>query len=645
MQRVLQILRLEVESFAELLHKATTTAKNVSEIHARMIISGVIEIPFAASQLLSSPVLVDYAYARSIFGRISSPNVFIWNMMLKRSQLGKEAFESGHPLLLYKEMVRAGAGAGNIRPDGHTFMYLLKALMGCGCQISGVKQIHACILRFGFATSEFVSSVLLRVYVDCGFVEKGHQVFDEMSEPGLVVWTAMIRAYVCLESSAQALDLFRRMRECDVMLDSVALATVVSACGLAKDLHTAKAVHGFVIRCGVVVDEVLSVGVLSMYGDCGCLDLAYRVFERMATNKKNNVAWNCMIYQCVQRDRLELARELFSSMPDKDVVTWNTLIQGLCRIGQHKEALALFHEMVSKGVKANILTLSGALSACASLGALETGTWIHAYANKNHMNSDGSLDSGLVEMYSKCGYIDKAVHLFDNSDWRDLFSWTMIICGLALHGQGIKALDYFTTMVEFGTKPDDVTLIGVLNACAHSGLVDQGWRYFQSMKTVYCLEPKIEHYGCMVDLLGRMGRLSEAYKLISSMPMPANEVIWSTLLSACRVHNNVELGEIASRMLLQLDPHDPWVRVMLSNMYAKEARWEGVQRLRKELKEKGLRKSPGCSSVEVNGTVHEFLVGHSSHSHHERIESILKMLECHFETMILDNDEELAIST
>uniref|UniRef100_A0A7N0U035 Uncharacterized protein n=1 Tax=Kalanchoe fedtschenkoi TaxID=63787 RepID=A0A7N0U035_KALFE len=605
-----------------------------------MIVSGVIQIPFAASQLLSSSALVDYCYARSLFRRISSPNTFIWNMMLKRSELGRELSDSDHPLLLYREML----GTGGLRPDGHTFMYLLKGLMGCGCDVGAVEQVHAAILTAGFGTSEFVLSVLLRLYVDCGLVEKGRQVFDEMSEPGLIVWTALIRAYVCFESPIRALELFKRMRESDVMPDSVALATVVLACGLAKNLSVAKAVHGFVIRCGVVVDEVLSVGVISMYGECGFLDLAYRIFEGIPLKKRNNVAWNCMIFQCVQRDRLELARKLFTSMPNKDVVTWNTLIQGLCRAGHHKETLALFHEMESKGVKANSVTLLGALSACASLGALKAGTWIHSYAKKNQMNSDGSLDSSLVEMYSKCGNIDKALHLFDNSVRRDLFSWTAIICGLALHGRGTKALDYFSMMVEAGIQPDDITLIGVLNACAHSGLLDQGWWYFESMKTVHRLEPKIEHYGCMVDLLGRMGHVSEAYKLINSMPMPANEVIWGTLLSACRIHNNVELGEISSRMLLLLDPHDPWVRVMLSNMYAKEARWEGVQRLRKELKEKGLRKSPGCSSLEVDGAVHEFLVGHSSHSHHEQIHSILRMLESHFENMIFHHTEDFAIS-
>ena len=220
-----------------------------------------------------------------------------------------------------------------------------------------------------------------------------------------------------------------------------------------------------------------------------------------------------------------------------------------------------------------------------------------------------------------------AIQIFEESPRRDLFTWTSIICGLAMHGHGKKALCYFSEMNESQVSPDEVTMVGVLSDCAHAGLIEQGRRHFQSMEKVFGLVPKIEHYGCMVDLLGRLGCLKEAYDLIMGMPMEANEIIWGSFLSACRVYNNVELGEVAARRLLELDPRDPWGRVMLSNIYAEEAKYDRSMGLRKEIKEKGLKKSPGCSSIEVNGSVHGFLVEDNSHPCYNEINSMLEKIE------------------
>ena len=295
------------------------------------------------------------------------------------------------------------------------------------------------------------------------------------------------------------------------------------------------------------------------------------------------------------------------------------MIQGFANIGQYEEALALFHDMEISVFRPSTLTLLSTLSACASHGALETGAWIHSNVNNNDLNRDGSLDSSLIDMYSKCGDIAKAIQIFEDSPRRDLFTWTSIICGLEMHGHVKKALCYFSEMSESQVSPDEVTMVRVLSACAHTGLIEQGRRYSQSMEKVFGLVPKIEHYGCMVDLLGRMGCLKEAYDLIMGMPMEAN--------SACRVYNNVELGEVAARRLLELDPRDPWGRVMLSNIYAEEAKYDRSMGLRKEIKEKGLKKSPGCSSIEVNSSVHGFLVEDNSHPCYNEINSMLEKIE------------------
>lgn len=518
------------------------------------------------------------------------------------------------PLSFYSRMLNAG-----VKPNGHTFTYLIKALVGQG--VTGGEVVHASVIRNGFELNQFVSSSLLGFYTHCGFVDRGRQVFDEMLQPGLVVWTSMIKAYVSTKDPLKALEMFDMMRKASVMPDSIALAIILSACALMGDLNISKAVHGFTIKSPIEIDEYIDSGFIAMYGACNCFDLCYQFFLEIP--QKNTVMWNTMIHQCVEHENLNLAHQLFESMPKRDAVSWNTMLGGFCRVGQYKEALALFNEMERSIDRPNKTTLSVTLFACASVGALDIGTWIHAYIEKNNMNFDGSLDSSLIDMYAKCGNIDKAVLIFENSAKQDIYVWTSIICALALHGLGNKALRFFYEMKDSGIQPDDVAYIGVLNACSHCGLLDEGWRVFNSIR-----KPTIEHYGCVIDLLGRMGCLREAYDLLKDMPMDANEVIWGTLLSACRVHNNVELGEVATSRLIALEPSNPWAQVMISNIYAKESRWDVVMRIRKEMKERCFKKSPGCSSTEVNGEVHEFVVGENSlHPCHREIQLMLETIE------------------
>ncbi|XP_059625945.1 pentatricopeptide repeat-containing protein At3g12770-like [Cornus florida] len=554
--------------------QTTTDPLKLRQIHAYMIVTGIIQNTFAATQLLSSPALLDYHYASSIFSRISRPDLFTWNTIIKKLSRNN-TFPTDPPLLIYKQMLVTG-----LRPNGHTFMYLIKALQ----DLREGEEVHANVIRTGFGSSEFVS--------------------------GLVLWTAMIRAYACVELPMEAMELFRKMGEVDLMPDPVAMATVISACGLFGDLGVAQLIHGFVIKTGLYIDPFVYSSLLGTYGDSGNFDLAHQLFLDIPV--KNIVIWNAIIHQSFEHNNLELAKLLYKSMPERDLVSWNTIIGGLSRAGESKEALALFQEMEFVGVKPNVSTLSSVLSACVSVGALDIGTKIDAYIQRSNFNSDGELDSSLIDMYSKCGNIEKAMQIFDKSPRKDIFLWTSIICGLATHGQGKEALDYFSKMQEAMLQPDEVTFTGVLNACAHAGLLDQGWVHFCSMEKYYNLKPKVEHYGCMIDLLGRMGRLSEAYELILEMPMEANNVVWKALLSACRVHKNVDLGEVAARRLLELDPSDSWSRLMLSNMYAEDCRWDGVMRLREEMKAKGLRNSAGCSSIEVNGTNNGFLIGEDS---------------------------------
>ncbi|XP_068638837.1 pentatricopeptide repeat-containing protein At1g08070, chloroplastic-like [Aristolochia californica] len=614
-----RLLFVDVLAFLETI----THIRKLREIHACMIVSGFVNDPFAASQLLSSPGLSDFSYAFSIFRRIPEPNLFVWNTMIRKYRDPDDHFIIPRPFLLYKEMLQFGT-----RPNGHTFVYLMKSLT-TRQELREGEEVHSCVVKFGFGGSQFVSSVLVGFYVACGILESGHKVFDEMLQRGLVLWTAIIHAYMCSNRPKEALELFGEMRKEGLMPDSVALAVAISACGQMSNLDTAKEMHGFVIKSGVKRDPFINSGLLCMYGDCGHLDLALAAFSDMPF-AKTVVVWNAMIHQSAKHNDLEHAIQLFRKMPMKDVVSWNTIIGSFSRTGRFKEALSLFHEMETSCVKPSTLTLSCVLSACANVGALDTGIWVHAYAEKNLMNRDGSLDPALIDMYAKCGCVERALQVFEKVPREDLFSWTSIICGLAMHGHAKDALDLFFRMIEEGVQPDDVTLVAVLTACSHAGLQEQGYQHFQAMEKVYNILPKIEHYGCMVDLLGRMGHLREAYDLIMKMPMKPNAVIWGSLLSSCRVHKDVELGEVAAERMLELDPDDLWVRIMLSNIYAEACLWNQVTRLRKELKEKGMTKVPGCSMIEVDGVVHEFLVGDCSHQQDTEIRFMLEKIEIQF---------------
>lgn len=385
-------------------------------------------------------------------------------------------------------------------------------------------------------------------------------------------------------------------------------------------------IHGHIFRSGCETDLFVSTELIGVYGDSGNLSLARKLFDEISV--RSVVVWNAIVHQYIKDGFLMEAESLFLEMPEKDVVSWNTMITGFCRAGKYREALALFLEMEALRTRPNMLTMIMVLLACSGLGALGTGVWVHVYIERNRVNSNGDLDHCLIDMYAKCGSIEKAVQVFEKVPVRrDLYSWTSMICGFAMHGRAMDALDLFSRMLETGVLADDVTLIGVLSACAHGGLVERGYHYFRSMKDLYGLSPKIEHYGCMVDLLGRVGRLREACLLIKEMPMEPNAVVWGSLLSACKVHNDAELGELVATKLVELDPSDHWARVMMSNLYAEDHNWSGVTRVRKEMRGAGSRKMPGCSSIEVNGEVHEFVAGGNLHAKDAEICSLLGIME------------------
>ncbi|XP_073013032.1 pentatricopeptide repeat-containing protein At4g14820-like [Typha latifolia] len=515
------------------------------------------------------------------------------------------------------------------RPTARSLVRLIKSISPTSpSSLLEAQTLHSFLTKTGLLSSnEFISSALTSLYSYLGRIFCARKLFDEMPQPGMVFHTAMARAYVAVNRPMEALVLFRAMRSGGLSLDPVALATAITACRqLGGDPKPAKVIHGFIVTSGAEIDPFVSTELIRIYGGSYELALSHKIFDAMPV--KTVVAWNAIIHQFVKHGEIQTGYRLFIEMPNRDAISWNTLISGYCQVGQYREALSAFRKMLSSQVKPNILTMCTVLSACASIGMLETGIWVHSYIERNCTSFDGSLDHCLIDMYAKCGSIEKAVQVFEKVPMRrDLYSWTSVICALAMHGIAIDAVQMFARMQQVGVPPDEVTFVGVLNACAHGGLIEKGFQYFYSMEEMYGLAPKIEHYGCMIDLLGRVGRLKEAYDLIMGMPMKPNAVMWGTLLSACKVHNNVELGEVAAAKVIELDPHDPWSRVMLSNMHAEAQDWSEVMKLRKELKGIGMRKTPGCSLIEISGEVNEFVAGGSLHPQHAEIFALLANIE------------------
>ena len=450
-----------------------------------------------------------------------------------------------------------------------------------------------------------------------------------------------------------------------------------------------ESVHGLILRIGYSGDLILSTGLIDFYAKIGNLPYAIRMFDEMpekdiiANNSmistlcshglvaearklfdgmsmKSSATWNSMITGYCKRSQIDDARHLFDLNPLKDTISWNTMIDGYCKSGNLDPAIKLFHEMSSSKnsitwntmitgyvhhrqfsaavfvfrqmqaarIPPTAVTMVSLLSACAHLGALDMGRWIHGYICSQRLRIDAILGNALVDMYCKCGAIEVALQVFRGLPERNVFCWNSIICGLGMQGRGDLVIETFLEMQQMeGIKPDGVTFVGLLSGFSHSGMVTEGKKYFSQMSKVYGVAPEIEHFGCMVDLLGRAGLLREALNLIHTMPVKPNSVVWGSLLRACKIHRDLSMSEEVARQLVAIDPRDSSNYVLLSNIYASASRWEEVVDCRKVMAESGIRKVPGCSLIEVDNIVHEFTIGDESHPDHHQIVAFLEEID------------------
>ncbi|KAE8723432.1 Pentatricopeptide repeat-containing protein [Hibiscus syriacus] len=527
---------------------------------------------------------------------LDKSNVSSWNSIIAELARGGDSTEALRAFYSMRKL--------SLKPNRSTFPCAIKACSALLDLYSG-KQTHQQALIFGYDTDLFVSSALIDMYSKCGQLRDARILFDQIPQPNIVSWTSMIAGYVQNNNPLQALLLFKELliqeSENDgdaanepIFIDSVAIVSVLSACSLVPIKGASEGVHGMVIKKGFDGDVAVENTLLDAYA------------------KRGDVA---------------VSRKVFDAMVEKDAVSWNSMISVYAQNGMSNEALEVFYEMVrDDNVSYSIITLSSVLLACAHSGALQAGKCIHDQVIKMDLESNVIVGTCIIDMYCKCGRVEMARKAFNCMKEKNVRSWTALITGYGMHGRAKEALDVFYEMIRNEVRPNYITFVSVLAACSHAGLVQEGWNCFNAMKEEFKVEPGLEHYSCMVDLLGRAGYLNHAYNLIKEMKVTPDFVIWGSLLAACRMHKNVELAEISANKLFELDSNNCGYYVLLSNIYADAGRWEDVERMRLLIKDRGLVKSPGFSLVELKGKVHVFLVGDKEHPQHEKIYKHLEEL-------------------
>ncbi|KAJ7560384.1 hypothetical protein O6H91_04G126900 [Diphasiastrum complanatum] len=693
----------------------------------------------------------DLKQARALFDRIDPRNAYSWTVMI--GAYAQHGFDK-QALQLFHQMRCEG-----VKPDKITLLAALNACANPSALAEG-KMIHDLIVKDGFNLDIVVGNMLVKMYSKCGSIDDSRKIFDTLSKRDMVSWNAMISAYAKLGQRKQALLIFEQMKQEGLKPNKITYISLLSAYSSPTDLAEGKLVHLQIIENLFEEDVVVGTALVNMYGKCGSLEDARRMFEKMPV--RNVISWNCMIsayfqngngkgaiqlYDLMQqqhitpdrvtvlnmldvygqsgnlrdackifnqlpqrevslwnaliglhtqhgrwREALQLFRKMqhdgvepdkitfvnvlsacsnlsdldqakqihalvadaglesnvivgtaivnmygkcrglddalnaFNILPHRDIVAWNAMIAAYAHAGHGREALHFFHHMKSAGLEPDRVTFVSLIDACADIAALAEGKHFHMQVIEQGYEGDIVVGNALVNMYGKGGTLEMAQTMFEKLPRRDVISWNGIITAYAQHACCTGAINSFQQMQWEGIKPNHVTFVSILSACNHAGLVDEGYQYFLCVGANYGVQPTLDHFRCIIDLLGRSGQLDEAETLLQKMPFKPDAMVWMTLLGVCRIHGDVERGQHAADRLLELDSLNAAAYVVLSNIYAEAGRWDDVVKVRKLMADKGVRKEPGQSSIEVNQTVHEFVVNDRTHPQTKEIYAKLKSL-------------------
>lgn len=469
-----------------------------------------------------------------------------------------------------------------------------------------VKQLHTQLIVNGLIHRFPNATKLVESYVGVSETDDALLVFkSSIQSPDTFAYNIMIRGLILSKRLMESLFLYERLVTDGLLSDSHTYTFVLKACSQLKAVLEGKTVHAQIIKNGVEPNTHICSSLISMYSSAGNMVSAKQVLDEFSEHNNDICPFNSMITGYMNEGLVEEAIEIFDTMENKDTITWSAMLSGYVKNGMHEDALVTFQKMMSYNVPLNESSLVCTLSACGELGALDQGRWIHKYIiNKREIVMSVNLGTALVDMYAKCGCIEFSYQLFEEMTHRDVVTWGVIISSFAAHGLAKLCFQLFDEMIESGVEPNGVVFVALLSACSHAGLVEQGCHYFDQMVHQFGIRPSIEHFGCMVDLLGRAGRLAEAEQLILSMPEEPNSVILGALFNACRIHNDVERGRPLFKRLINLEP-SPDRYKLAASLFANNG--EDYE-IRKLLKDRLLETRCGLSNIQVDGVDHEFMV-------------------------------------
>ncbi|KAK4800605.1 hypothetical protein SAY86_021092 [Trapa natans] len=546
------------------------------EIHCYMLRSGFLDTPSSITSLINMYSKCNQlCYAFRIFNTSTHYyNVFIYNAIIA-SFVAHGKTEKG--IKLYQEMRDIG-----IIPDKFTFPCVLKGLSDAG-NASEIKKVHGLVFKLELSLDVFIGSALVNCYLMFGLIHDAEMLFDRLSTRDVVLWNSMVNGYAQAGQFCKAMRVFREMCDIGISLSNFTVTGVLSVFAEMEHLENGKAMHGLVVKIGY--DSCIPVcnALVNMYSKCKSMDDALVIFEMTV---------------------------------GKDLYSWNSVISAHESYGDYDTTLRLFKRMLRSGIKPDLVTVTSVLPACSNLAALSHGKAIHGHIimDKNSYSTDDVLmNNALMDMYAKCGSMRDVLSVFKSMRNKDVASWSIMILGYAMYGYGNEALDFFKQMCETKYQPDMVTFIGVLSACSHSGFLTQGREFMARMESLYGVTPTVEHYTCIVDMLGRANQLEEAYEVALSMPFKDNPVVWRALLAAARLHGNVDIAEVALRKVVELDPEHCGTYVLMSNAYVAAGRYEEVIDVRDLMRQKNVRKIPGCSWIELKDGVHAFINSDRTH--------------------------------
>ncbi|XP_057967045.1 pentatricopeptide repeat-containing protein At3g57430, chloroplastic-like [Malania oleifera] len=644
---------------------AERNLKSGSCIHANVMKSGLQSNAFVSNSLLHMySKCGQIEDAAQLFEQMPERTIVSWTSMISGfCQIGAVT----EAVSIFWHMLES------VHPNEHTLSVLLQACAQRG-DPNMAQVIHGYAVKYGFITDQFLHNSLLDAYSKSRSLAAAVRLIKKSSCRDVVSWTSVISGCVINGLTWEALTFFFQMQEDGIIPNKITILSVLHACSLINEWRLFQCIHGFIMKLELFNDALVANSLVEMYsvnrcclegvkifcefgftgegkylspetmanllqgcGDSGLLELGEQIHGYLFKHGffPCTIIENSLINMYGENLRDDSAYQLFRAMSSPDIVSWNTMITNLVKNERSYEALKLLSEIHSKGESDMIfpdhVTMLSSIQASSNLASMQMGLVIHGYTTRAGLVDDIFIQNALIDMYGKLGRIDLAENVFKEIPEKDLGSWNSMIAAFGINGDGVSALCTFTELNKVGMcQPNAISFVSVLSACAHAGLVDEGLEIFSCMERVYSVEPRMEHFGCVVDLLGRSGRLEEAEAFVRRMPLSPGPAVWGALLGACGVFGNVEIAETAAEKLSILEPDGKVWRVTLANVYARVGRWKDAAKVRAEMRgSEGLQKEGGWSSVEVRGEMFRFMVGDTGHPESKMIYKVVDGIQKH----------------